>query len=272
MKKIANIILLLAILVFVAACFRKEKARLSGRQAEKPENIIPPEKMTELFTELYLTDGLLNNPTIRDHYNERDSNLNYLDIIDSHGLTKPQVDDNIEYYFINKPKKFEAIFDKVLANLSAMQAENMQKKEVRDRANANLWEGKASYNMPDDGINYPVDFKIPLRGPGEYILKSRVVAYGDDQTIEPRATIFFWKTDSTENGIREYWDTHFYEKNGKSEMVTMSRHLSDTSFTHLSGWLYNYTSQPGHWEMHSRISSIILTLKQDESEEELIIH
>ncbi len=261
MQKTANILLTLVLVIIVAGCFRKEKT-------DKPKNLIPPNQMAELLTDLYLADGLFNSPQIRRLFNDKDSNLNYLDIIDSHHLTKSQIDLNIEYYFISKPKKFEEIYDIVLANLSAMQAENMQQKEVRDRAFSNLWNEKSSYSMPDDGINNPITFKIPLQGAGEYILKARATSYGDDQTLDPRATLYFWKDDGTEEGVRDHWDLYHYNKNGRSELITLSKYLYDTTFTHLSGWLYNYTSQPGHWEMHARISSIILTLKESVTDEE----
>lgn len=261
MKNPANILLTLTLVIIAAGCFKKESV-------QKPENFIPVNEMTDLLTELYLADGLLNNPRIRNQFNDKDSNLNHLDIIDKHGFTKPQVDLNIEYYFTVKPSQFEEIFDEVLANLSAMQAENTQQMGTRERVKSNLWNGKVIYNMPNDGINNPVAFKIPLRGPGKYTLKARVIAFGDDQTIDPRATIYFWGDDSTEEGKRDHWDLHYFKKDGKPTLITLSKHLTDTSLTHLSGWLYNYTSQPGHWEMHSRISNITLTHKKQEEDKE----
>ncbi|MCD4770539.1 MAG: DUF4296 domain-containing protein [Bacteroidales bacterium] len=258
MKKLTNILLTLTLVIIVAGCFKKERI-------EKPENIISLDEMAGLLTDLYMADGLLNNPLIRRQFNDKDSNMNYLDIIEEHGFNKAQVDLNLNYYFINKPKKFVTIFDKVLANLSALQAENVQQKEVRERANLNLWNGKISYNMPNDGTSNPVDFKIPLVGPGKYTLKARVISFGDDQTINPRATVFFWRDDSTETGKRDHWDLHYYKKDGRPLNLTLSKILTDTTYTHISGWLYNYTSQPGHWEMHSSISNIILSLKKEEN-------
>jgi len=246
-------------LIILTGCFsRNERVR-------KPDKFISREKMEDILFDLHISDGLLNNPTMRNEFNYKDSVQNYMDVIESHGYTKPLFEENLNYYFLRKPEKLELIYDNVLANLSRMEADLMQKRETTTRINRNLWTGKNSFNLPDEGTDNPVEFSIPLTGEGEYILTARILVFKDDQSIDPRTVVWFWKDDGTAAGYRELWETIMHEKSSRSETITLTRELRDTTFTHLRARLLDHSPQSGHWEKHSQVTGIVITYKPFEA-------
>jgi len=242
-------------LIILTGCFGKSE------RVRKPDKFIPQQKMEDVLLDLYISDGLLNNPRVRNDFNYKDSVQNYMDVIESHGYTKTVFEENLKYYFLQKPKIFEAIYDNVLAYLSRIEADMMQKREAAFRINRNLWTGKNTFNLPDEGTDNPVEFSIPLTGEGKYIITARILVYTDDQSIGPRTAVWFWKDDGTETGHRELWEPVMHEKNSKSEVITLTKDLRDTTFTHLQGRLLDHSPQSGHWEKHSQVTNIVVTHK-----------
>ena len=240
------------ILIVLSGCFGK------GERAKKPEQLIPQQKMKDIIYDLYIADGLLNNPRVWNDFRDKDSIESYIDIIEAHGYSKKLFDENIDYYFLQKPKKFEAIYDNVLADLARIEADIIQQRESSSRTNRNIWNGRTSYNLPDDGTDNPVEFSIPIDDAGEYSITARIIVYDDDQSIEPRTEIWFWKDDGTEEGIRDYWETYYHEKSSRSVSLNMKKVLTDTTFTHLQGRLLDHSPKPGHWEKHSMVSNIVV--------------
>jgi hypothetical protein len=212
--------------------------------------------MTEILLDLYLTDGLLGIPGVKKEFSFNDSTENYMRVIEKHGYTMPEFEENIDYYLKSEPRKYEEIYDKVLAILSGMLAKNMQDSGANEPMNKNLWEGKSSYRLPDDGTSNPIEFTIPVEGTGTYRLRARLTIFEDDQTLDPRTNVYFWYDNGTEEGYKAGWDTVYYEKSSRSFGLNLTGELSDTNVTHIKGRIIDYTPQTGHWEMHSSVSGI----------------
>ncbi|MDZ7739099.1 MAG: DUF4296 domain-containing protein [Bacteroidales bacterium] len=258
-----NISLLLIIsLLLVSSCNK------TNRSGVNHSEVIPPEKMTELLTDLYLADGLLNYPPIRSDYSEKDSIESYLDVIESHGLTKEQADLSMRYYFIDKPDKYEDIYDRVIEKLSGREAELMQKMANSPDADRNLWKGESSYMMPDAGVDNPVAFSIQTEGLGEYIIKARITVYKDDQSINPHIAVWFWYDDGSEEGKKIMWERKKLKKNSRPEFITIREELDDPRVTHIQGRLLNHDPQSGHWEKHALVSNIRVNKLDDVLERE----
>ncbi len=256
-----NISLLLFIsLLLVSSC---NKTNRSGVQRSE---VIPPEKMTELLTDLYLADGLLNYPPIRSEYSQKDSIESYIDVIESHGFTKEQADLSMRYYFIDKPDKYDEIYDRVIEKLSGMEAEIMQQLASKPDTDRNLWTGERSYTLPDAGVNNPVEFSIRTEGLGEYIIRARITVYKDDQSIDPHALVWFWYDDGSEEGKKIMWDKKMLNKNSKPEIINMKEELNDPRVTHIQGRLLNHAPQSGHWEKHALVTTISVRMLNPELE------
>lgn len=262
-KPSINILPLLAIsLLLVTSCNK------TNRSGVKHSEVIPPDKMTELLTDLYLVDGLMDYPPIRSDYSENDSIESYIDVIESHGLTKEEADRSMRFYFIDKPDKYEEIYDNVIENLSGMEAELMQKMANRPDPDRELWNGERSYSLPDAGVNNPVEFSVRTEGLGGYILRARITVYDDDQSIDPHVQVWFWFDDGSEEGKKIMWDKTKLNKNSRAEFINMKEELNDPRVTHIKGRLLNHEPQSGHWEKHAIVTNISLRKLSDELERE----
>ncbi|MEE4115121.1 MAG: DUF4296 domain-containing protein [Marinilabiliaceae bacterium] len=234
----------------------------------KPAIIIKPEPMVDILTDLYLVDGLLNVPEIRRAFQQKDSVEAYMEIIEGYGFSKEEFDTNLEYYFLSKPKKFEAIYDDVLDRLSRMEDENIQASKPEETLIRNLWNQKTSFRLPDDGISNPVNFAISIPGTGKYTLKFRANIFEDDQSEDLATEVYFWYDDGSEDGVRDYWDIHLYEKSSRTKNITLEKTLADSLYTELRGELLHFSPKSGHWEMHSSLTGISLIYVPDESRED----
>lgn len=242
------------------------------KRYDKPGVLIKQEDMTKILLDLYIADGVLNNAAVKNDFSLNDSTENYMSVIKKHGYTMPEFEENIEYYFKSEPRKYEEIYDNVLAVLSGMLAKNIQDRGVKNPRNKNLWDGKASYRLPDDGTANPIEFSIPSQGPGKYLIRARLTIFTDDQTLNPRSNVYFWYDDGSEEGYRSGWDTVYYEKSSRSFGLKLNRELRDTNVTHIKGRLIDFTPQSGHWEMHSSISGITVSFNSFETTDSASIY
>jgi len=248
-RKSAMTVASLILVVLLASC---SHSSVNVRR----KDTIPPEKMVNILTEMYLADGLLSQPSIKNMFETKDSNLNYVDIIGSYGYTKDKLDQTIKYYIAKNPRKLEKIFDQVLARLS--ESESRILSEDSQNQPGNLWNLKPSFSIPADGAYEKVWFSVPVRQKGFYHLTFNGTVYPDDNSLNLRTNVFFWKADSTKEGKREYWDAIYLINDGMNHEYTVSSELRDTTFTHIRGWLLDHDPQPGRWVKHVKITGIKL--------------
>jgi len=196
---------------------------------------------------------------MRDSWAQRDSILNYIDVILSHGYTYEQFDATIRYYFTDKPKRLSRIYDKVTGNLLELEAMVMTENvPVEAESEENLWTGKASYSFPEDFTRDPVWFDIPVEMPGEYILHADIRVFEDDKSLNPRVTVFFSYVDESGEEKRDYWEEVSLIKDGQFQKVMIRRTLDTIPNARIRGWLLNHDNKPGQWEKHARIANINL--------------
>lgn len=206
------------------------------------------------MTDLYLADGLLGNPTVRIFFNANDSIENYIDVINKHGYSKEQMDKSIKYYFLDNPKKMQKIYDQVLANLSKIQSE--LETALPEPRKVNLWNRKEKLSVPEEGIHDLLYFSIPVKDTGLYEISFTALIYNDDISINPRASLFFWHASDSIDGVRNMWDDIALVRDGTRHDYSLSRKLSDTTFTHICGWLFQCDTQSGLWVKHGEFSEI----------------
>lgn len=249
------------VISFVAAMLIISSCGNPGGNKPSRKMLIPDEKLVTILTDTYLTTGMIDLPSMRETWAQRDSILNYTDVIKSHGYTYGQFDATIRYYFTDKPKKLSRIYDRVTGNLLELEAMVMtENAPVEDTLGGNLWTGKASYSFPEDFTRDPVWFDIPVEMPGEYILKADIRLFEDDKSLNPRVTVYFSYADSAGSEKRDYWDEVLLMKDGQFQQVIL-RHTPDTvPGLRLRGWLLNHDNKPGLWEKHARIANISLSV------------
>lgn len=230
----------------------------SGKDPEYNKNkLIPQKELVSVITDLYLADGLLSSPTIRNLFTAKDSIANYIDIVNKHGYTKARMDMTMKYYFIENPKKLQEIYDQVLAKLSEMQS-SLETISLEPEGE-NLWNQKDKLSVPEDGSHNLLYFSIPVKDTGWYELAFTAIIYNDDRSNYPRTATFFWHTSDTQEGVRNPWDNIDLIRDGTRHSYSIRRKLTDTTFTHICGWLFQCDDQPGLWIKHGSFSSISLT-------------
>jgi hypothetical protein len=239
------------IAVALASCTSR---RLKGDK----KDLIPPHVMVTLLTDIYLADGLLNVPEVLMQHQMKDTSAIYMEILQKYGYTKPNLDKSLNYYFINKPKRLQHIYDQVLARLTEIESEVKAEAEQIVEINQNLWPGLLSYSLPETGTTDPVYFEYEVADTGTYTLTLSVIVFPDDQSDNPRITLWYWKADTSANGVSVNWEEKQLLKDGMMNYYTLSSRVPDSTFTHLRGWLMNHDQKPGRWEKHARIENISL--------------
>jgi hypothetical protein len=249
MSNFYKLFFLIIPLIFFSCSGNREKIKRSQR--------IPPKEVVSILTDIYIDDGFLSSPASYGKFSVTDSSYNHIAIIKKHGYTKDQMDKTIKYYFIRDPKKLIKIYDDVLARLSEIQSRLEAEKPTILIPSSNLWTGQRSFLVPETGTTNSVNFSIAVKDTGMYELTLTAVVFKDDQSLNPRINVFFWHADTTKTGVRDNWNTVDLPKDGLRHNYTLSKRLTDTTFTHFNGWLLYNDTQTGRWEKHARIENII---------------
>lgn len=253
------------ILLFVAAIAMLTACRPENADKPSRKMLIPEDKLVAILTDTYLTSGMLEVPEIRETWGQRDSILNYIDVIESYGYTYEQFQATMRYYFADKPKKLSALYDRVTGNLLELEAKVQNESKISDSIpEKNLWTGKASYKFPEELARDPVWFDIPVEAPGKYTLKADFLVFRDDESLDPRVTVYFSTVDSLGVEVRDNWDEVMLEKTGRVNSIEVSKVLQVATNTHIKGWLMYHSDQAGDWHKHALITNISLTLKKTE--------
>ncbi len=253
------VILVMALSGILAACNPSDQGKPDRKM------LIPENKLVDILTDTYLTSGMLDVVEIRNTWGQRDSILNYIDVIRSHGYTYQQFDSTLKYYFIVKPKRLARIYDKVTGNLLELEARVMNEKGPGEiTSEDNMWTGKKTYSLPEDFTRDPIWFDIPVDIPGTYVLKADIMIFPDDGSLDPRVTVFFSTVDSTGVEKRDYWQEVRLHKDGESRTIEIRKKLVSANRVHIRGWLLNHANQQGAWQKHARVRNVSLSLEKPE--------
>lgn len=95
----------------------------SSNEKETPEGIIAPDKLTEILTEMQLSEGILihlNQTRGEAHTYKQDL---YNKVFEKHAISKQQLDSSISYYATKDIKTLDKVYADVITNLSQKQSE-----------------------------------------------------------------------------------------------------------------------------------------------------
>lgn len=244
------IIPLIMLLMVASSCFKREN------EADRKDGI-PQEKMIDIITDLYITDGLLVLPVVHHWYDSKDSISAYRDVIASHGYTKEEFDRTMRFYFIKRPKQLMKIYEHALARLSEMETRYDQEVQLFQSRMTTYWKGRSFYASPGKEGSDSTEFDIRIDFSNIYYLSFTATVYPDDQTVNPKPVIYTCHPDSAETGSRHYVKTLDYIKDGQQHKYVYQ--INDPNKTRLRfmGNLFDAGNNPS-LEKHFLIEEITL--------------
>ncbi len=237
-------------LMFTISCLKENYGR------PVPKRMIPEKDFVLILKDLYLTDGLLTVPEIRDEFPGKDSIAAYNDIITSHGYTKNAMDNTLEYYFIKKPRRLVKLYDRILGELTELDIRLSNLPVDITLPENNQWNGLSSYTFPDPSGTVNPEFSLPLNSQGHFTLSFTATIFPFDQTVNPQLIAWFCNADSSETGKKYFLPPVKYIRDGYPHIYT----LTDTNKLYtrviLKGNLYECENNPESGERYGRIDNI----------------
>jgi len=226
---------------------------------KEKRDLIPEKKFTAILSDIYLVNGLIIIPEVRETFAGRDTALNYYDIIENHGYSKEQMENTIKYYFSENPKKLIKIYDVVIGKLSETESLlHLSHEETTDEAE-NIWKDRSSYILTDASKNNKLYFDYKFQDPGFYLLEFSATVYPDDQSHNPHLTALTFHADSVGKGKANYLSVSGYIKDGHSHKYkTTLRVLKETPVV-FEVYLYDYENNPDFGDPHAEIRDILIT-------------
>lgn len=109
----------IALFAFLLSCKGGED------NVQVPEGIIPPDSLVYVLTDFHLAEAALAEKKVLQQNTEQYSSLYYALLFKKHNITRTQFDESMEFYSAH-PKLYRETYDKVLEELSRLQAEAMQ--------------------------------------------------------------------------------------------------------------------------------------------------
>lgn len=246
------IILIVIIFSLITGACSSRKKKLDHR------NLIPEKELTAILTEVYIANGLLSLPKIHNWFSTLDSLSSYNKIFEKYGYSRENMDRTMNYYYIKKPKELIKIYDQVLGILSEMES-LVEKEAIQSELHKeNLWKGKDYYYFPDASGYDSSRFDISLNKTGLYTLSFSATFFPDDQSVNPRITVYSSHPDSIETGKRTYLPTIKYIKDGQPHIYSIFIQVPENTLLNLRGWLYDSDNLPDEWGKHARIVDLSL--------------
>lgn len=231
----------------------------------RTNTIIPSKDMVSILVKIHLTEATLNNDVLRHKYFNNDTIDYFIKTIESFGYTQAQFDSSMKFY-TKAPKELDAIYDKVIIELSKIEtkviADNkMYEDSIAQDTIKNLWNIKSSWDLPADGPQSTVDFSISTVGLGVYTISADVCIQSDDETINPSMIAYFFFDDKSTKGSRSAITSKSYTKTSKSQNYLVSLELHNSLVTDLKGSLFSHSNTDKNIKEHATISNIKVSFK-----------
>jgi hypothetical protein len=229
-----------------------------GRNKQK---IIPEKKMVAILTDYYIMNGVITDYSVSRKMNHLDSASVYGSVLTKYGYIKADFDASLKYY-INQPEKIEELYQKVIDELIKREAE-MKAKDESLVTKSVIWEDKKKYQLPKDGKKNKIEFSIPISDLGTYTFSSKILMYSDDESLNPKITVYFWYDNNSKLGNRYYFPNVNIKKNNNVESYTTTAKLKNKKFTHIKGSILDDNNGiKEEYSKHAIVEKSIIHLKK----------
>ncbi len=233
---------------------------------------IPKRNLVKILAEMHLADAALEENLAQRNPGRRDSTAVYLPILDEYGYTVEQLYSSIQEHCKTKGDA-DKLYDKVNKRLGKLQKQYAKEvKALHERQNC--WSEKTSWQLPNDGDTSRLDFSIPSRGAGTYILSADVALAAGDSVSNPRMSMYLYAhrcridsivVDSIRRDTTICTDTTFAQveqsllREEQERSYSLSITVSDTLATHIRGYLLNHDNDSlAHTRRYATVKNIML--------------
>lgn len=230
-----------------------------------PKSIIPEKDMVLILAKIHIIDVTIQNQNFRSTLYNKDTIDYFSRTIQSYGYTKAQFDSSLSFYS-KRPSDLDAIYDKVIIELSKTETEILAKNKAYEDSVArdtlrNLWNLNPSFELPKDSVQETIDFIIPVKDLGVYTIKADVCVHLDDESIDPSMVAYFYFDDKSKLGARSGSISKSYIKSDSSQTITIKMDLQNSLVTHLKGSLMSHKNMSNDFKKHSSVSNIKVLYK-----------
>lgn len=224
---------------------------------EQRKYLIPVDQLVDVLVDIHLADAIALQNTPRYSGFELDSAILYQSVFNKYGVTRAMFDSTLNYYSA-RPEQFQAIYTRVTAKLNLMIEEelNAPQEEPELKKPELIWQASSIYALPEMGNNNRVEVDIPIKSTGEYRITATIKVYSDDESLDPRISLYYWYDDGSEDGFRINFDDVMLAKDGNQHDYNVSKLQTSPVITHIRGYVLNDSNRDSLYRKHALVSDI----------------
>jgi len=248
MKNIITITIMFLILLGFISC-----------QTQEQKEIISEDKFIDIVYDLHLMDGVLVAEKLNTKISPNDTVSYYNYVLKKNNVSRAEFDKTVEYY-TEHTDEYAIIYGKVLKKINELQEDKKNKEKTEadsTKVAGNLWNLKAEWHLPEDGVKNSIPYEFELNIAGKYTVSADIKMYEDDKTDDPRLTIIANYSD----GTRDTQSDRSMEKDGKFHTYILSI-ITDKNkkLESISGWILDHGKTT--LSKHSEVKNIKITYEE----------
>ena len=222
--------------------------------------VLPEKKFIAFLVDLHLAEAI-GGQSKRDveMIYKIDSVSLYGSVFRKHGVSRAMFDSTLFFYSL-RPEKFQKIYNTVTVELKHREEETLTEQRELEMAESEiLWQSDTVYVFPKRRTD-KIFIDVPIRGPGIYTVTANVKMIADDASMDPRMSLFFYRDDSTGVGVKDYFnEIRYLSRDGQSKLYRSVRNLENSEFTHLRGYIANYSNRDTAFRRNMVVQDIMVT-------------
>lgn len=222
--------------------------------------VIPQKDMVSILAKIHIVEASIKASDATRDYFKKDTIDIYGKTIESFGYSKSQFDSSLAFYS-KDPKVLDDIYDKVINNLSVLDAklaeENSTKTDSLINADTltNLWNLKQDWELPADGEMNTIDFSIPTIGLGTYTISADICVFPNDESVDGLIEAFFFIDEKTPKFNRLHSKSSFFIKDGKTHNYSVVLDQKNSLVTQIKGSLFKHSDIKRNFRKHATITN-----------------
>lgn len=226
--------------------------------------LIPKKKFINFLVDMHISEAIAGG-MVRNESQINftiDSASLYGSVFNKHHVTKAMFDSTMLYYS-RRPEEFRDLYNSVTAILKTREEEISELLREQEKSNEIIiYKDDREYEFPPlEGYKIPVN--VEITGPGVYIVRSRVKMFSQESALYPRMSVYYYQDNGTEEGARiPFKEIRYTLKNGQFKDYETTLPLESSGYTHIRGFILNYTNTDSLFPRASVVTEITVSRKK----------